>query len=279
MTKTGPVVMVAVVVVIAAGIVVLSGGRFPWSGEAPADDCDIPKSVTGEATSAAPGIQVVDQGSTLDTDGPISVGAVLANTSDKVAYRTRITVKLFDAAHNPIPDTVTVGSPFVINIPIILPGQRIGAGTSTYQGSPKAASASVEIGTTTWLPREAVGKSLTPVTGTYLRTLRFNPRIPTLVDIHYTDASKNCRSLSSDNTAAIFRNTQGKIVGGAVSTADFPIVFRDEQGKDVGSETRRPPSPSCSPGDRETWMAPNPGTPTTADDTRTEIYPYCDLPD
>jgi hypothetical protein len=107
--------------------------------------------------------------------------------------------------------------------------------------------------------------------------VRFNPRIPTSADIHYRESSANCRSLDNRGTAAVFRDSAGKVVGGDIGTPDSPIMFRDEHGNDLGGETQRPATPSCSPGDRETWIVPPRGEPATADDARTALYPYCDL--
>jgi hypothetical protein len=88
--------------------------------------------------------------------------------------------------------------------------------------------------------------SLGPVGATYLRTLRFYPDNPVSVDVHYRGTSTNCRALTSRDTAVVFRDRTGRIVGGDQGTADLPIVFRDVHGNDLGGE-------------------------------RTEVYPYCDL--
>lgn len=280
MTKVRPLVLVAVVIVLAAVTVVLAGGRLPWNDDSSSGDCDIPAKVSGQPASAASapgggGVRVVEQGFTQDPNSTVSLGAVLENTSSSVAYRTQVTFRLFDASHTELPEAGT--TQLTVEIPVILPGQRIGTGSGTYRGTVRVASIDVGLGATTWVPRDAVGHTFSPVTATYLRTVRFNPRIPTSVDIHYKETSANCRSLDNRLTAVVFRDATGKVVGGDVASPDTPIIFRDEQGNDLGGEKRLPSSLSCSQGERETWIVPPRGEPATADDARTAIYPYCDL--
>ncbi|MFL6122295.1 MAG: hypothetical protein ACJ73U_22080, partial [Actinophytocola sp.] len=160
--------------------------------------------------------------------------------------------------------------------PVLLPGARIGAGTGVVRTSTRVASVEVVPGTTTWLPETAVG-AYSPVTARHVVTKRFNPALPATVDIHYRETSPNCRALVNRTTAVVFRNAAGAVVGGGRAAPDVPIVFRDTHGKDLGGDWRRPSSPSCSPGDRETWIVPPAGQPATAVDARTETYPYCDL--
>jgi hypothetical protein len=283
MTKVGTLGMVSVVVVLGAVTVVLAGGRLPWSDYSPSQ-CDIPESITGvdaSPSTAAPGgggVRVVDQGFTQAEEGSVSLGAVMENASSSVAYRTRITFRLFDATHTPMSEAGTVPSRLVVEIPVILPGQRIGAGNGARPGrSQKVASFEVELGTTTWLPREALGKDFSPVIAAYLRTDRPDPRFPTSVDMHYKETSTNCRSLVDRQAAAVFRDAQGKIVGGTLDSPGGLIIFRDDNGKDLGGEQKPPSSPSCTQGERETWIVPLILAPTAAADSHTEIYPYCDL--
>ena len=274
MTKTKGAVLVAVVALVVAAIVGLAGGKLPWSGGPAPSACDIPAEVSGaQVTDPGGALRVVEQGFTQDANSAVSIGAVVENTSDKVAYRTKVVFRLFDEAHAELADSGA--APLTVEIPVILPGQRIGTGQGTYR-KPKVSTTEIEVQATTWVAHDALG-SFSPVTAVYLRTARFNPRIPTSVDVHYDETSTNCRALTSRTTAVVFRDAMGKIVGGSVAAPDLPIVFRDEQGHDLGGEKQRPPSPSCAPGRRETWMVPPTGGPATADDARTGIYPYCDL--
>ncbi|HEV8558279.1 MAG TPA: hypothetical protein VGR06_18050 [Actinophytocola sp.] len=277
MTRFRWLVLLAVVT-IAAVIFVLADGMLPWGTGSSSGRCDVPDSVSGPQGTSAPdggSVRVLEQGFTQDADGAVNMGALLENTSGDVAYRTLVTFRLFDPAHTELPESA--GTPLRVEIPIVLPGQRIGTGSATYRSSVRVSSFEINLDRTAWVPRDSFGQGFAPVTGTYLRTARFQPRIPASVDIHYKETSANCRGLESRTTAVVFRNSAGKIVGGNVASPDVPIVFRDEQGNDLGGDWQRPPTPSCSRGERETWIVPSAGQPSTADDAHTEIYPYCDL--
>jgi hypothetical protein len=271
-TEVRPLLIVGAVVVVVAAVVVVAG---PWH-DGSADRCDIPDRVSGRsgAPAAGPGggVRVAEQGFTQDANGNVSVGAVLENRSGRVAYRTEVTFRLFDAAHAELPGAAELTT----EIPVLLPGQRIGAGTGVVRSTSRVASVEVDPGTTTWLSTAAVGV-YSPVTTAHVVTKRFNPALPATVDIHYRETSSNCRPLVNRTTAVVFRNASGAVVGGSRAAPDVPIVFRDAHGKDLGGDWRRPASPSCSPGERETWIVPPSGQPATAADARTETYPYCDL--
>ncbi|MEC3982450.1 hypothetical protein [Amycolatopsis sp. H20-H5] len=281
MSKVRPFLMLGVVVALGAVTVVLAGGRLPWTSTP--HRCDIPASVAGGAvsSSAAPGgggVRVIEQGFTGAEDHSVSLGAIVENSSTSVAYRTRVTFRTFDAEHNLLPPTEGSVDRRLVEIPVILPGQRTGVGLSTLMTrSTEIASFEVEMGTTTWVSRPALGQDYEPTTGAYLRVLRFNPKTPFNVDIHYKETSPSCRSLGSRRTATVFRDAGGKIVGGSLDSPGGLIIFRDEQGRDLGGEWTLPAGQSCDQGERETWLTPSVPVPAVAADARTEVYPYCDL--
>lgn len=155
MTKIGPLVSVAIVVVLATVVVIVAGGRLPWSTDPPASTCEIPEHVAGQPGSAAAapggGIHVIEQGFTQDpATGAVHLGAVVENTGTTVAYRTIVIFRLFDATHTELSGS---GDPLTVEIPIILPGQRNGAGIGTYRASARVTSIEISPGSTTWLPR------------------------------------------------------------------------------------------------------------------------------
>jgi hypothetical protein len=269
-----PLLVVVVAVLLGVGIVVLSGGRLSLGDTA---SCDIPDSVGGgtESSATGGGIRVVEQGLSQSTvDGSVSVGAVLANTGREVAYRTRVTFELLDATGRP------VGAPdrTVVEVPVLLPGQRIGVGSDEHPAAgARVASVRVVPGTTRWVPRDAVGASFTPVTATYLRTVRPDPAAPSTVDVHYTAASANCRPLDEREAAVVFRDGGGAIVGGALVSPGALTVFRDSHGVVIGGERHAPDGGSCDQGRRETWVIPLAPAPAATDAARTRVYAYCDL--
>jgi hypothetical protein len=273
MTRGRLLVVVTAGVVLVAGGAVLVGG-LPWRQ---ARTCDIARSVGGGSVSSAAGggIRVVEQGfSQSDVDESISLGAVLENTGHEVAYRTRVVLRLFDERHRP-----TAGaSPIVQEIPILLPGQRIGVGGDARPSAgTTAASFQVELGSTRWVPRDALGSDFSPVTATSPRTVRPDPTSPSTVDVHYTEVSTNCRPLVDGGAAVVFRDDSGAIVGGALGQPGALTVFRDRRGVAVGGESHLPSGNPCDPGTRDMWVIPLDPAPSTAVAARTTVYPYCDL--
>src|SRR5438094_4845857 len=88
--------VIVVVVIAAAGIttVVLSTS----GDDSVSKPCDIPNAIQEQPASAktAPGgggIEVAEKG--VSPSGLVSMGAVLRNSSDHIAYRTRVTLKVF----------------------------------------------------------------------------------------------------------------------------------------------------------------------------------------
>lgn len=260
----------AVVVVVAAGTTTVVLSTRDDSASKP---CDIPNSVQERPESAktAPGgggIEVVEKG--LSASGLVSMGAVVRNTSDRIAYRTRVALKV-TAVVNGLPPGPIQGSFLTMEIPVMLPGQRAGVGRPLINvgGATKVTAADVDVQTTTWLPAGALG-GFTAVTDTYESSSRVNLSPPADA-VKYTEKSANCRALSSRRTAVVFRDANGNIVGG-------DLVPPDGKGNVSGDPEQKPAaSPSCSPGERSTWVVPLTNIPKNADDKRTELYSYCDL--
>jgi hypothetical protein len=283
LTRSRLLLVVAAAVLAVGAIVLTAGGRVPWPAS---EGCDIPETVTGKtppsSAEVAPGgggVHVLDQGFTQsEVDGSVSLGAVVENTSSSVAYRTRVIFELFDDGHHPLPESSPSQSRLTVEIPTILPGQRIGIGNSARPaGDARVAAITAQPDTTIWLAREAIGKDFASVTAVYLRTERPNPTAAHNVDVHYQETSTNCRSLTSREAAVVFHDSGGRIVGGALADPGGLVVFRDDHGAVVGGERHLPSSPPCASGARELWVVPLTQAPATAVDSRTEIYPYCDL--
>jgi hypothetical protein len=276
--KPGPLALVAVVVVIAAGVVILSGGKlvWPWQGDdAPEPDpCAVPRTVASDPVPAAPGVRVVDQGFTETDKGAFSMGVLVKNTSDKVAYRTRITYILFEGDHVP------VGSQYLRDavIPILMPGQEVGLGVSTgfntLDDYPKVTSFEARVGTTTWLPALT---GFSPTTATYLRTQHAPPGAPPYITIDYHAKSAICRTLNPARVGLVFRDAGGRIIGGDLpdSLVGLIAVHDDQTNTDV---YKQPASTlGCSPGENDSWIIPTTGRVPGMVDALTEIYPFCDV--
>lgn len=252
---------VAVVLLGAATVIIVGGWppKAPWFG----DSCGIPQSIAPDAPVAVSdrdSLRVVEQGLTQPVDefNSVSLGAVLENTSDRIAYRTRVTFRLADAENRGIAGFEATED----EIPIIMPGQRVGAGMTvspaiTDAASRRIATFQVDTETSRWLPSDALGDDFTPVTAEYRYLLRRDPQVPLSTEIHFVPTSTACRPLVGWNPAALFRNGNGAIVGG---TRQYSLV-----------------TDSCSRIGEETWVIPRKAIPPTADDARTELYPYCDI--
>ncbi|MFJ9778627.1 hypothetical protein ACIRSS_03530 [Amycolatopsis sp. NPDC101161] len=272
MSRKGVLAVLGTVVLLGA-IVFAAGGKLPWTSGASGDRCTIPERLVVSSPAVSTpggGIKVVDQGFSQSPSGLVSLGAVVENTSADVAYRVPVKFRLFDAARHELPE-VTASE-----VPLLLPGQRIGAGKGTYERDASVATVETVVGPNAWLPSGAVG-SLSPVKATPLQTRHYYPDNPIYVDVHYREMSTNCRALDSSTTTAIFRDPAGRIIGGDSGWAGMQLTFRDTHGTEIVVERQLPAGQSCSPGERETWVIPDVGAPTTGDDARTEVYPYCAL--
>lgn len=267
-----PYVVVGVVVVAAAvaGVVVLTqrAAEEPAPRGAP---CDVPSVAPSGVTAGggqAPGgggLRVVEQGFTAIPPagsglGMVSLGAVVENTSGRVAYRARVTFRVRDARDaSVVPDNS--GELLVQQIPAILPGQRVGVGAWTYlradgSGRPvEVAGFAVEFGPTQWLPREENADTFAQLSARHQHTERSTAAQHTAT-LHYSVESAYCRALTPRGVGVVFRDTAGTVVGGSFQT----------------DNARR-----CEPGVAEQSISQVMGIPATVDDGRTEVYPYCDV--
>ncbi len=242
--------LVAGVVVLAAILLVVIGHSAKDAKHTP---CNVPTAVSPQASDGGT-VRVVEQGFTQvgQDRGGVSLGAMLENTSKLVAYRTRITFHILDGAGHDA--AASHQTQLIQEIPIILPRQRVGAGTFAYVAdAPQFAKATVatftlEVSGTQWLPS---GAGIPAYHATYAGG---EPGV-----IRYTIANPSCRALESRGVAAVLRDSKGTIVGGALGV--------------VASPQRTP----CSPGTYPESMASQGDVPSTADSARTEVFPYCDL--
>lgn len=270
MTKGKLALTVATVVVVLAAVaaaVVITNRSGPPS----AASCDIPSSVPVRPESAATapgggGIQVAEHGFSL-SNSLLSVGVILRNTSDRIAYRTKVAFSPFltvgGGAPKP-PETPLLAT----EIPVLLPGQEIGVGRGMTFGSGPVGAVDIDVQTTTWLTRDALGSSFVSPETKFDRTIRYPPDASTAA-VLYHENDMNCRPLADRRTAVVFRDATGAIIGGALADPDG-------RGNQVG-DLQAPSSPSCTPGSRDTWIAPPGGIPQNVDDSRTRLYSYCDL--
>jgi hypothetical protein len=254
---------VLVVVLVVVGAVVFLGG----GDEQPsAQDCRLvtppsPAASTGDSA----GLKITEQGYTRMPSGStmVSMGAVIENSTDRVAYRTRVTFDVHNAA-----GTSVVWEKhriwLVQEVPIILPGAKVAVGdavalTDEARTDPNSvARISIAPAVTQWLAAGDGNNGFAPVTG--------KPAPSSTRDddgsgfVRYNAESANCAPLLSRGTSLVFRDASGKIVGGNI-------------------DANRAPN-ACKPGATDYAESASGGLraiPASADLARTDVTVYCDF--
>jgi hypothetical protein len=258
----------ACAVVIVAGA--LSGCRaFGGSPSASPTPCAVPTALPAHPdapAASAPGgggLSVVETGFTQTLNGhgkAVSIGATVANSSSMIAYRTRVRFRVLDAGAASAVAAYS-GEALYQVIPVIMPGQRIGAAaftdllTNPITGvASVVASVRVELDTTQWWSPTDAGPALAAVPARHVSTQRSTVETDSGV-VTFSATSPYCRSVSDRGVATVFRNRSGAIVGG-----NFFWTISHE-------------CPVGLHGQSVTTMAP---IPPDVDDALTQDYPYCD---
>jgi hypothetical protein len=265
--RAAPGVALVLVLVLAAalGITACSGpGGAPVpSGSACASTAPKGSGVTAPAsTEPTGGLRVAERGFTqVGADRrTVSLGVLLENTSELVAYRTRIRFRVFDAAHGSAVAPRS-GELLFQEIPVILPGQRVAAGAWTYVREDQAARPvqvagfEVEVSATQWWPRDNEVLRFAAISARYQGFVKSTADADSGT-INYSVDSAYCRPLAPRGVAAIFRTGDGRLVGGS-----FDL------------ENSRP---RCRAGGSTESIVAFRSVPPGIDDSRTEISPYCD---
>jgi hypothetical protein len=250
-------------------MVAVSGCEPDSSPHAQTSPCDVPSAVptgTDSPADQAPGgggLQVVDHGYTqVAGNSYVSLGAFVRNTSSRIAYRTEVTLRVSDSQGRTAVDPLNAAQ-LVLEIPVITPGQQVAVGSSaglrtdrTPNGAPdKVASFDVVLGSTLWLPT-ADAASFPSFTTTYRRMER-NQVQPASGSLWYSVTSTSCRPLVSRGTVAVFVNQAGAVVGGALDPDNS--------------------SPRCGTAGYDESLIAVQSIPTSIDDAKTQVSPYCDL--
>jgi hypothetical protein len=251
-----------VLAAVVAGVIVIAGVTALSISAYRKNSCDGPVSVqqdVAQSTSNSPpegGLRIVEQGFSQLT-GSVDVGAIIENTSQHIAYRTQVTFTLFDNGHRSV---VPQSAPQVhLEIPVILPKQRIGVGrnigvavtVSGFAVSPKPAQ---------WLTLRG-GEHVAPATARYTKDDE-SPGLPGFRTFHYTAATSLCHQVPRNGEGVIFRNKAGAIVGG-LYVENSPVTKEIRQ---------------CRPDEHsEEVSLLEAVTPQRAEPRRTDIYPYCAL--
>ena len=202
---------------------------------------------------------MVEKGFAKLPDGGATLGAIVENTSNLVAYHTQVDFRIFDK-HNRFAVAPTAQPSQQAVVGVILPGQRIGVGRAIplpmKSKTPghwvaEVAKFDVQMATARWWPVDTTARAtFRPVITTYQQTKRSPQNV---AEILYSVESPLCRTVTRDGVSVIFRDHGGSIIGGSAA-----------------------PGGTCAPGKRNERVF-GPKMPTSVDDRKTTVYAYCDL--
>ncbi|PRY28970.1 hypothetical protein [Pseudosporangium ferrugineum] len=253
-----PAAVAAVVVVLAVVAVVL----LTRDDESPQAQCRLVTPPSTAPVNDTTTVRITEQGYTeVRSPGSttVTIGAVLENPSDRVAYRTRVT---FDVL-GPVGASV-VNEVFrrfqTLEVPLILPGAKVPIGDSLgLARSTTANSVSIKPVVTRWLPAGDGNDGLAPVTTTLVPEKTTRDADGSGV-ITYNARSANCTDLVSRGSSYILRDPSGKLIGGGVSN--------DPEGSGCDTSENRYTN---------TFNTALRSIPQQADLPKTEVASLCDL--
>ncbi|NJC83380.1 hypothetical protein [Planosporangium mesophilum] len=256
--------------VVVSVVVVLRGSHDNPS----APGCRLVAPPSGTATAAdSSGLRIIDQGYSQipARSSMISMGAVIQNTTDRVAYRTRVAFDVLGARNESLVYSLH-RSWLVQEVPIILPGATVSVGDavalSDEARADRKAVARISITpvVTQWLAAGDGKNGLAAVTAKVVRgSGRRAPDGSGFID--YTFESANCVPLVSRGTSLVFRDVTGRIVGGNLDTTRNHTVCGPRLAPGMAGSGLR--TGTADAGLRT--------IPAAADLDRTDVTLYCDL--
>ncbi|MFV2097357.1 hypothetical protein ACFHW1_18035 [Micromonospora sp. LOL_014] len=287
-------VVVLVAVVTAGAAVVLQMRGQPDATATPTAPCIGPPdratpsaaetaTATATAALAGNGLDVVESGFTqlgsssapITRNAMVSIGAIVANTSTHTAHRALVTFDVLDSAGESAVLTTILDQPR--EIPVILPGERVGVGGQFWIRSEdgqrvEVARVNATVSGATWTATAtadtpdatrdaALDAAATTAGGITTRHLETRRHGTDQIDatVTYEVHSPYCRKWISVGTSAVFRDDAGTVVGGGFDPTVSPYA--------------------CLPGQHPGSTLLPSSLPPTAADTRTEVYKHCAPPD
>ena len=206
------------------------------------------------------GLRVIEKGFTQlgDDRFMVSVGGVVENASAKVAYRVPITFRVLDADQKSV-IAEEYEKRFRLEIPVILPGQKVPVGNfgvvrsdGLHRGA-KVAALHIDLGPGQWL---SFDDRFAQISTGYQGIERSAERQESAV-ISYSVNSRYCRSLVLYGISMVFRGADRSIVGGTFQFGGPPSV--------------------CRAGQTVTSTDTGSSVPLTIDEALTEVRLYCDF--
>ncbi len=170
------------------------------------------------------GLEVVDHGFTQLGEGAsdVSLGALVRNTSDRIAYRAEVRLRVTDEQGG---DAVHPAHVEALNqvIPVIRPGEQVAVGATVavrddmwpkQAATYKVASFDVEFGPVMWLPPGDA--ALFPTFTATFRGIGRDNSDSTLDGVRFSVVSTSCRQMFARGTSVVFLDSSGRVVGGLI---------------------------------------------------------------
>ncbi|HEX6075565.1 MAG TPA: hypothetical protein VFZ32_09925 [Micromonosporaceae bacterium] len=257
--------MLAATALVAVG---MTAGLMVWQNvdSSPGTSCipvNAPRGGTSAPAAAAPGgggIRVIEKGFTqvVHKGMTVSLGAVLENTSAMAGYRVQLSFRVLGSSGQTVVPNRS-GELLRQEIPVILPGQRIGTGAWTYvqddaAGRPVTVSRfEVALGQARFIPQG--NRHFAEVT-TRGNQLERSDVEPASGSVRFSIRSGYCGATSPRGIAMLFRDSHGALVGGSFDLENS--------------------EPRCQPGVHTELVTAFRSVPDDIDQSRTTTYPYCD---
>ncbi|BCY05677.1 hypothetical protein L3i22_007650 [Actinoplanes sp. L3-i22] len=158
----------------------------------------------------------------------VSLGGLVRNTSEKIAYRTEVRLRITDGQGR---DAVhpSQAAWLLQEIPVIRPGEVAAIGVtlntrtdvSPDETPDRVTSFAVKLGSSTWLPVEdGAWFPAFPVT---VERIERNGAASVDGGVRYSVASTACRQMIARGTGAVFLDKSGAVVGGLIDVAGGAI--------------------------------------------------------
>ncbi|WP_433222368.1 hypothetical protein ACQP00_23280 [Dactylosporangium sp. CS-047395] len=200
------------------------------------------------------GVTVAERGFSPGGSGrTVSMGAVIANSTDRVAYRTRVSLHPLDANGKPVLRTDTW---LHFEIPVILPGEQAVVGAGGDVDSGRTERLDVEVDWTHLVALDPGNLLLRPLPIGVQNISRAGGAMT--VDFGVENGPGCADDRVERGIAVLFRDIGGTVVGG-------------------GFDNTRVANRCAGSGDRQQAVVKV--VPPTADLTKTRITAYCDVAD
>lgn len=173
------------------------------------------------------GLQVAESGWSHEAkaNGRVrSYGVIVENTSDRVAFQTTAKVRFVDAAGKDAMDPS--GSFLEGRVTVVRPGERVGFGATFLADGDAAVKMEVALTTAEWWGEDNTALEFAPITVGDVATDRSHPPR----HLTFTVTSDYSENLVSTRAAAVFRNAEGEIVGGATAPETTPLPSGQSEG-------------------------------------------------